>query len=227
VASVHGVVEGRRLRRASLWWLTSDHALAAHGLLRPARGAPCTVKEQAMTEPLSSSSSPSSPNPQPVADRLRDDLATARSDLARLRDDLRLQVHLGRKDAADLWQAVEPRLHAAEKRLADAARHLGEGAEEARLQAHLGVAEVKTAWPGLEGALTDLVDDAKAAGADVRTGLDRVRVRAHLAAMEAGALGERAVTSLQKSAAQWDRQTKATIDELRASLAALKGRLPR
>ncbi len=176
----------------------------------------------------SSSSSSSSPRAVPAVERWRDDLQAVQADLARLRDDVRLQLHLGRKEATDLWQALEPRLRAAEQRLADAARHAGDSAEEARLQAHLGVAAVKQAWPNLERALGDLLDDARQAGADVRIGLqgglDTVRVRAHLAAMDAASLGERAVTGLQKTTDQLDRQTKATLDELRASLAALRGR---
>ena len=136
-----------------------------------------------------------------------------------------MQLHLGRKEAGDLWRALEPRLQAAEQRLADAARKVGAEAEEARLQAHLGIADVKQAWPGLERAVGDLVDDVKQAGADVHTGLDEARVRAHLAAMDASAVGQRVVTGLQRATEQLDRQTRTTLDELRASLAALGEKL--
>ncbi len=156
---------------------------------------------------------------------LRDELLAAGADLARLRGDLRVQLHLARKEAEDLWAAVEPRLTRAEERLADAARKLGAQAEEARLQAHLGVAEVKQVWPGIEHAVFELVDDVRRTAYETRATLDAARVKAHLARMDAEALGAKTVTSLQRSAETVDRQTKAALEELRSAMARLRGRL--
>jgi hypothetical protein len=138
-----------------------------------------------------------------------------------------VQLHLARKEAEELWRAVEPRLERAELRLADAAKKIVEQADEVRLQAHLGVAEVKDSWPALEHALGDLVDDVRRTAAETRTSLDTARVRAHLATMEAEAIGTKTVTGLQRAADQLDRQTKATLDELRGALSRLRGRLAR
>jgi hypothetical protein len=172
-------------------------------------------------EPTPSSSSTS------ATARLRHDLTSARDDLARLRDELRVQLNLGKKEALDLWRGVEPALRKAERKLEEAVHRLGDDAEAARLQAHLGIAEVKSNWPDVERAVSDLVDDVKHASQQTRTSLDTARVRAHLAAMEAQTLGERAVTGLQKATEQLDRQSRATLEELKQSLAQLRRRLPR
>lgn len=157
------------------------------------------------------------------------DVADAKADLARLRDELKLKVSLGRKDAADLWAKVEPALQKAEKKLESAAtqfeKGVEQGAEEARLQAHLGVAEVKKSWPGLEGAVTDIINDVKAAAADARTELDEARVKGHLAALDADGFADKATSEIKRVSSELEQQTKTALDEMKKSFESLKKRL--
>ena len=48
---------------------------------------------------------------------LKTEVAEAKADLARLKDELKLKMNLGRKEAADLWKSLEPALQHAEKSL--------------------------------------------------------------------------------------------------------------
>lgn len=156
---------------------------------------------------------------------LKTEVAEAKADLARLKDELKLKMNLGRKEAADLWQSLEPALHKAEKSLDAAVAQLNEGADEARLQAHLGVAEVKKSWPGLERAVADIIDDVKAVAADARTDLDGARVKAHLAALDADSLSQKAASELKRVSTEMENQTNTAVAELKKSFAALKKRL--
>lgn len=74
-------------------------------------------------------------DPKPT---LSQHLEQAKTELTRLKDELKLQVHLGKQDAKDLWGSLEPALHKAEQRLDNAARAINAGDDEARVQTHLG-----------------------------------------------------------------------------------------
>ncbi|MDP2339495.1 MAG: hypothetical protein Q8O67_00945 [Deltaproteobacteria bacterium] len=157
---------------------------------------------------------------------LIDDVKSAKDDLHQLVDEVKLKVHLGRKDAADAWwAALEPALSKAEHNLDDAARKLAEVADHARLQAHLGLADVKTSWPGLEKAIHQVVDDVKHAGEDLHGTFDTMRVKAHLASMEADKLQATAKTELKEITRDVESDTEKAVAELRVSFAALRKKL--
>lgn len=157
---------------------------------------------------------------------LPDDVKHARDDLQRLVGDVKLKVHLARKDAADLWwAALEPALMRAQQRLDDTAGKMGEVAEAARLQAHLGVADVKTSWPGLEKAIAQVVGDAKRAGKDLHATADTVLVKTHLAAMDADLFAARARGEITKLSAEIEGDTAKAVAELRRDFAQLRKKL--
>lgn len=62
--------------------------------------------------------------------RIRKELKTAWSEIQRLADEVRLQVHLGGMDAKDRWKALEPRIRDFERKTAQATDDAGKGLEE-------------------------------------------------------------------------------------------------
>ncbi len=155
---------------------------------------------------------------------LIDDVKRAKADLHQLADEVKLKVHLARKDAADWWTALEPALTRAEHRLDDAVHKLGDAAAHGRVQAHLGLAELKSSWPGLEKAISHIVDDVKQSSV---AAVDTARVKAHLAAMDADALTEKAEHELHKISSEVEQDTERAVAELRASFAKLRQKIGR
>jgi len=95
----------------------------------------------------------------------------AKQELARLKDEMKVKMHLAKKDAQEAWKDLEPRINQIERKLDEAAAGAGDIAEKARLQATLGLHEVKAQWPGLEKAVGQILADVKK-GADDVTGKD-------------------------------------------------------
>jgi hypothetical protein len=115
----------------------------------------------------------------------RESIEQAKADLTRLKDELKVKLHLAKKDAELAWKELEPRFGQLEKKLDDAGKVLESGAEKARLQATLGLNEVKSAWPGFEKAIEQVVTDVKKGAEGVKGDIDTGRLKAHLAAMDA------------------------------------------
>lgn len=159
----------------------------------------------------------------------RSTLEGARADLARLRDELKVQVQLGKQEARTLWATLDPKLQHAEQKLDEAAKAVmggvDGGVDGARLQAHLGIKELKARWPKVEHGLTDMIEDIRRAAAGARTDLDSARVKAHLAALDADSFAERAGQELKETAEELDRQTEQAGRDLQKSIAELKRRL--
>ena len=184
-------------------------------------GEPAT--EQNHTVPCARNT-PEDPRTDPKP-TLSQHLEQAKPELTRLKDELKLQVHLGKQDAKDLWGSLEPALHKAEQRLDNAARAINAGADEARVQTHLGIADLKKKWPSMERGVADVIDDIKRAAAGARTELDTARVKAHLAGLDAESLGEVAAKELKETAQELDRQSEAAVVDLKKSFTDLKKRL--
>lgn len=157
----------------------------------------------------------------------RSTLEGARADLARLRDELKVQVQLGKQEARTLWATLDPKLQHAEQKLDEAAKAVmaGVDVDGARLQAHLGIKELKARWPKVEHGLTDMIEDIRRAAAGARTDLDSARVKAHLAALDADSFAERAGQELKETAEELDRQTEQAGRDLQKSIGDLKRRL--
>jgi hypothetical protein len=153
----------------------------------------------------------------------------AKADLRRLKDELKVQVHLAKKDAELAWRELEPAIGSIEEKLEDAGRAVEDRAEGARLQARLGLAEAKARWPGLERAIVQAVDDVKRGAADLKTGIDTARVRSHLAQMNArDQAGERlhaAEAELKKAGAELQAEIVHAAAELKGSFRELTRRI--
>ncbi|HEY4222497.1 MAG TPA: hypothetical protein VGO62_14175 [Myxococcota bacterium] len=114
----------------------------------------------------------------------RESIDKAKKDLAQLKDELRVKLHLAKKDAQAAWQELEPRINVIEGKLDEASKVVGAGAEKAKAQALDGLSEVRAQWPGLEKAIDQVVTDMKKGATDVKASVDTARVKAHLAAMD-------------------------------------------
>jgi hypothetical protein len=55
-----------------------------------------------------------------IRDELREESKKAVGELQRLRDEIKLQVHLAEADARDAWDKLEPRLQEFEQKVEDA-----------------------------------------------------------------------------------------------------------
>jgi hypothetical protein len=95
----------------------------------------------------------------------------AKQEIARMRDEMKVKLHLAKKDAQEAWKDLEPKITQIERKLDEAASGAGDMAEKARLQATLAMQEVKSQWPGLEKAVGQILADVKK-GADDVTGKD-------------------------------------------------------
>ena len=73
-------------------------------------------------------------------------------DVATLRDELRVKLHLGAMDAKDGIEALQPELEKLEQRLFTAA-------DETALQIHLGVMNARDKWKELEPKLSPAVKE--------------------------------------------------------------------
>lgn len=161
------------------------------------------------------------------------DLNDAKAELAKIKDELKLQLHLGKAEASAKanaqWQKVEPAIAAAEKKLNDAAARLAEKTDEARVQAHLGIADVKQGWPSLETIIHEVVAEAKRVGDAVEAKVDTARVQANLGAKDAAVTADKAGVEfraeMNKLGAELDRETEAAVAELKSGFAGLKKKL--
>lgn len=160
---------------------------------------------------------------------LKKTLEEAKGDLAQVRDELRVKLHLAKQDAQDAWKAMEPKIQTVEKKLEEVAQKAGAAGEEARLQASLGAAEIKARWPGLERALGQLVADVKRGARDVVTEVDIARVKAHLAEMDAADAAQKAAGKaqgeLKKASAEFAAEMEKAAAEIKTSVASLKKKL--
>ncbi|MCC7108202.1 MAG: hypothetical protein IT382_02845 [Deltaproteobacteria bacterium] len=160
---------------------------------------------------------------------LKKTLEEAKGDLAQVRDELRVKLHLAKQDAQDAWKAMEPRIQGVERKLEEVALKVNAAGEEARLQASLGAAELKARWPGLEGALGQLVNDVKRGARDVATEVDVARVKTHLAEMDAADAAEQAAKKaqgeLKKASAELGVEFEKAAAEIKSSVSALKKKL--
>src|SRR5205823_698999 len=107
----------------------------------------------------------------------------AKRDLTQLKDELRVKLHLAKKDAETAWKELEPRIGVLEKKLDDAANAVGDKAKQQ-------LAEIKAQWPGLEKAIEQVSNDVKKGAGDLSTQIDMAKVKAHLAAMDTADLRE-------------------------------------
>ena len=95
----------------------------------------------------------------------------ARAELRELKDHLRVKLDLAKKDAQTAWrEQIEPGMSALERKLDEAAVHVGDATERARLQAKLGLADVKTKWPALESAIVELASDVRKGASELSSG---------------------------------------------------------
>lgn len=153
----------------------------------------------------------------------------AKGDLAQVRDELRVKLHLAKQDAQDAWKAMEPKIKTVENRLEELAQKANAAGDEARLQASLGAAEVKARWPGLERALSQVVADVKRGARDVATEVDIARVKTHLAEMDAADAAQQAARKaqgeLKKASSELSAEMEKAAAEIKTSVAELKKKL--
>lgn len=67
-------------------------------------------------------------------------------DLRRVRDELRVQLHLGREEARERWEALEKRWHHLESRLKVVREGSRESAEDVREAARMLVDEIRRGY---------------------------------------------------------------------------------
>lgn len=160
---------------------------------------------------------------------LKKTLEEAKGDLAQVRDELRVKLHLAKQDAQDAWKAMEPKIQTVERKLDEVAKKANAAGDEARLQASLGAAEIKARWPGFERALGQLVDDVKRGAKDVATEVDIARVKTHLAEMDAADAAHKAASKaqgeLKKASAELGAELEKAAAEIKSSVATLKKKL--
>ncbi len=82
-------------------------------------------------------------------ERLVEEVASLRT----LRDELRVRVHLGAKDAKDRWQDAERAWHKLEGRLEELGRATSESAEEVGAAVRLLASAVRDAYGHIRAAL--------------------------------------------------------------------------
>lgn len=81
--------------------------------------------------------------------RLRDEVASLRT----LRDELRVRIHLGAKDARDRWRDAERAWIKLEARLEDLARATAESADDVGAAVRLLASAVRDAYGHIKAAL--------------------------------------------------------------------------
>jgi len=111
----------------------------------------------------------------------------ARQELARLRDELGVQLHLAGLEAQEAWRGLEPHLARAQGRLEEAGRSLARGLhdEPASLEAHLALMETRDRLRELQPSLQALRARVRQAREGARAAIpDPVKLQARLASME-------------------------------------------
>lgn len=78
-------------------------------------------------------------------DALRDDFARMRADLERLRDTIRVRIHLGSMELRERFEALEPRVDELEKRAEKATTDVGK--------------ELRQSWSHVKKALERIRDE--------------------------------------------------------------------
>lgn len=96
----------------------------------------------------------------------RETIEKAKKDLAQLRDELKLKVHLAKKDAESTWKDLEPRIAQLEKQLDQAAQ----GATD---KAAAGLQDMKAKWPSVSAAIDKVVSDVKKGANDLKAEVDK------------------------------------------------------
>jgi hypothetical protein len=81
--------------------------------------------------------------------KLEDEVASLRT----LRDELRVRVHLGARDAQDLWQGAERSWHKLEVRLDDLGRATAESAQEVGAAVRLLASTLRDAYAHIKAAV--------------------------------------------------------------------------
>jgi hypothetical protein len=152
-------------------------------------------------------------------------VSSLQAELSQLKDNIALQLHLGRKDAKALWDKLNPAMSKMESDLRAVGSELQQKSDEARLQAHLGLAALKRRWPSVESGLAELIHDLHGAAAGAETKLDAARVQAHLANMDADDKAAAALSAVRAAAAELDAQSAAVAAELQARVRSLRERL--
>lgn len=160
-----------------------------------------------------------------MSNETKNTLDQAKADLKQLRDELKVRVHLAKKDAETAWKDIEPAFGKLERKLEDAARVVEDTTEKARLQAKLGLAEVKAQWPGFEKAIEQITDDVKKGAADLKTGIDTARVKAHLAQMDAAEKATANQDEFKKASADLQAEIEKAANEIKSSFLSLKKRI--
>jgi hypothetical protein len=89
------------------------------------------------------------PGLQAWKDKLHGEVASLRT----LRDELRVKIHLGAKDAKDRWQDAERAWHKLEGRLEDLGRATSESAEEVRAAVGLLASSIRDAYGHIKASL--------------------------------------------------------------------------
>jgi hypothetical protein len=87
------------------------------------------------------------------AHELREALRAEVASLRTLRDEVRVRVHLGAKDAQDRWRDAERAWHKLEGRLEDLSRATAESAEEVGTAVRLLASTVRDAYGHIKAAL--------------------------------------------------------------------------
>ena len=111
-------------------------------------------------------------------------------ELARLRDEMMLKIHLAEMDARDAWNQISPEVEKVEKRLEESARRAVDGVgDEAELQLHLAFMDARERWGELEGHLRGIASRVRRAGTQAIEALvslpDRAKLHTTLARMDA------------------------------------------
>lgn len=121
-------------------------------------------------------------------DAVRERVERAAQGLSRLRDELRVQLHLAGMEAERAWEALEPHVSHTETRLRHAAESARHGAHDrkATLEMHLALMDVRDRLREMEPALHALGQRIQQAGAEAAASVpDPVKLQARLASMDA------------------------------------------
>ncbi len=77
------------------------------------------------------------------------------NDLRTMRDELRVQIHLGKAEAKEEFEALEKKWHGAEARFAEVTEDAEEAAEEVKEAARIIAEEIGAAYTRIKARLDD------------------------------------------------------------------------
>jgi predicted nucleic acid-binding Zn-ribbon protein len=151
------------------------------------------------------------------ADDVRERIERAAEKLARLRDEIGVQLHLGGAEAKQVWQRLEPEVERAWSRLEEAARHVTRGLhdESVTLEAHLALMDARDRLREIQPTLQAVRERIKRAGSGALASIpDPVKLEARLASMDLADAVQRRRAAIAEELRQAGSLAHRLVDEI-------------